>query len=88
MTRRSVRDGVRAGLVRGWFGPVGRACFAVGAVGAGPVGGGGDRHLEPFRSPSQWPAVVVDAAGQAESAGRGRGRGCVSVGHEGLRWSV
>lgn len=53
------------------------------AVAADPAAHGCDRDLEPLRGSAFTPAVVHDAAGQAQPAGRGQ-RG-VSVGYEDLR---
>jgi hypothetical protein len=66
---------------------IGHAGLAEEAVAAGPPLGRRGRDLEAFSSPAQGPAVLDDAAGQAQTAGLGQG--CITVRQEGLlgaRW--
>jgi hypothetical protein len=63
-------------------GVVAHAGLAELAVAVGPALGRGRGDLEPLGRPAQWPAIVDDAAGQAQASGLGQR--CVTVWHEGL----
>lgn len=71
-----------SGLVVGSAGVITHSGRPVSAVALCPALGRGDADVEAFGGPTQGPAILDDAAGQAQTSGFGQ-RG-ITVGHEGL----